>query len=260
MQEVVHVDIQKIIENPYQPRRHFAPEELEELARSIQSVGLIQPPVVRAIKEGQYELISGERRFRAAVIAGMKIIPVIVNCQGNELSAEMALIENIQRVDLNPLEIAKALRRLIVDYGLNQEELAKRIGKKRSTVANYLRLLSLPHDVQESLQKNEISMGHAKALLSLESFEKQLALHTLIKEQELSVRETEDASLKMDNAPLKRRLEPLQSKDCFIQDLEERLQQKLGTKVNIQSQGKRGTVTINYYSLDDLDRLLEILG
>ncbi len=260
-QEVIEVELENIKVNPYQPRKHFAQEELEELARSIQSVGLIQPPVVRPIaaENGQYELIAGERRFRAAELSGMKKLSVILSHHSVDYSAEAALIENIQRVDLNPLDISRALRRLIVEFGLQQEELANRVGKKRSTVTNYLRLLSLPHKVQESLQEGLISMGHAKAILSVEGFERQLALHEEVIEDGLSVRETEEAAQKVGKTP-RRRLGDLKTRDCFLVDLEERLQQKLGTKVAISSQGKRGKITIDYYSLDDLERVLEVIG
>lgn len=260
-QEIRDVDIHKISVNPYQPRRHMGREELEELAQSLQSVGLIQPPVVRPVvgQEERYELISGERRLRAAQIAGWQKISVLVSEKGGDYSAEGALIENIQRVDLNPMEVAAALRRLIQEFGYRHEELADRVGKKRSTLTNYLRLMSLPKKIQDSLSAGEISFGHAKSILSVEGFEKQLMLHEKVVSEGLSVRDTETAAQKGDVAP-KRRLEKVSSKDCYVDELETKLQHRLGTKVDVQMQGKGGRICIDFYSLDDLDRILEIVG
>ena len=259
-QQVEEIELDKITANPYQPRTAFRREEIEGLAQSIKSVGLIQPPVVKRVAGGGgYELISGERRFRAAELAGMKTIPVIIRDDQDHFSAEAALVENIQRVDLNPLEIARALARLAEEFGHQQEQLAERVGKNRSTVANYLRLLLLPRKIQESLSSGEITMGHAKAILSVEGFEKQLLLHEQVVAEELSVRETEQAALQVDKLP-RRRLGGGASPDCYLQDLQEMLQHKLGTKVVIQSKGKRGRISIDYYNLDDLDRILEIVA
>ncbi|ADI39055.1 ParB/RepB/Spo0J family partition protein [Waddlia chondrophila] len=259
-QEVVEVELSQIRENPYQPRKQFNREELEELAQSIQSVGVLQPPVVRKMENGGYELIAGERRFRAAEIAGLTTIHVLVSQKPGNVSAEAALIENIQRVDLNPLDIAQALRRLIVEFGLQQDELADKVGKKRSTVTNYLRLLSLPHKIQESLQFGEISMGHAKAILSVSGFEEQLYLHRMVVEDGLSVRETEEAAAKLNVKPVKKKMRTLNENTVYLSDLEEKLQQRLGTKVTIASSGKRGKILIDYYSLDDLERILEVIS
>lgn len=259
-QEMVEIELCQIRENPYQPRKQFNQEELEELAQSIQSVGVLQPPVVRKIEDGKYELIAGERRFRAAEIAGLTSIQVLVNNNSGNYSAEAALIENIQRVDLNPLDISRALRRLVVEFGLQQDELAEKVGKKRSTVTNYLRLLSLPHKIQDSLQSGEISMGHAKAILSVEGFEEQLYLHSMVVEDGLSVRETEEAATKLNVKPVKKKLAPTATQDIYLRDLEEKLQQRLGTKVTIASRGRRGKILIDYYNLDDLERVLEVIG
>lgn len=258
--EVREIELTKIVVNQFQPRRHFAQTELEELAESIKAVGLIHPPVVRPCDDGQtYELVSGERRLRASQIAGLVKIPVMIRRSSNSISAQAALIENIQRVDLNPIEIAKALRSLIEQFGFNQDELSHRIGKKRSTVTNYLRLLSLPKNIQDSIFQNHMTMGHAKAIMSLEGFEKQNLLHEIILRDELTVREAEDASLRIAEKAKKQRLIPL-TRDFFLEQLAERIQQKLGTKVTIQGKGKRGKIYIDYYSLDDLDRLMGIFG
>jgi ParB family chromosome partitioning protein len=258
--EVIDVELSKITVNPFQPRRQFPQVELEELAQSIQSVGLIHPPVVRSINGGElYEIISGERRFRAAQIAGLRTMPLMVREVGDVFSAEASLIENIQRVDLNAIEISRALKALMEDFGHSQEDLARRVGKKRSTVANYLRLLSLPKGIQDSLLSGEISMGHAKAILSLEGFEKQLMLHERILKEEMSVREAEEAAIRGEfKKEKKERIAPVG--DCFMQDLQEKIQQRLGTKVTVEGKGKQGRISIEYYDLDDLDRLLDILG
>jgi ParB family chromosome partitioning protein len=259
-QEIEEIELCNILANPYQPRKSFRKEEIEDLARSIKSIGLIQPPVVRRSADGsKYELISGERRFRAAELAGLEKIPVIIRENKDAYSAEASLVENIQRVDLNPLEIARALKRLADEFGYQQDELAERVGKNRSTVANYLRLLALPQKIRESLSAGEISMGHAKAILSIEGFERQLLLHEQALSEDLSVRETEQAAQQMDKIP-RRRLSHFPNQDCYLQDLQEILQHKLGTKVTIQSKGKRGRIDIDYYSLDDLDRILEIIN
>lgn len=258
--EIKDVDINCIVVNPFQPRRYFAQEELMELAQSIQTVGLIHPPVVRPRPDGlTYELVSGERRFRAMQLAGMKIITVLVRDSSHEISAQAALIENIQRVDLNPIEIAKALRSLIEQFGLQQEELAVRVGKKRSTISNYLRLLTLPKSIQDGVSSGIISMGHAKAILSLEGFEKQNLLFELILRDELTVREAEEAALRIAEK-VKKQMLVHANRDFFLEQIAERIQRRLGTKVTIQGRGKKGKITINYYNLDDLDRLLAIFG
>lgn len=257
--EVIEIPLKEINVNPFQPRRHFSAEELEELAQSIKTVGLIHPPVVRENNKNSYELISGERRFRAAQLAGLEKIPVLIRHAGEPESAQAALIENIQRVDLNPIEIAKALRSLIEQFNFHQDELAARIGKKRSTVANYLRLLALPKNIQDSVYKGTITMGHAKAILSMEGFEKQNLLHELILRDELTVREAEEAALRIAEKAKKQTL-VYTNRDFFLEQLAEKIQRKLGTKVIIQGKGKRGRISIDYYSLDDLDRLLGIFG
>lgn len=258
-EELLQISVDKITVNPNQPRRHFSLNELEELAASIISVGLIHPPLVRPCHDGFYELVSGERRFRAAQLAGFTTIPVMVRHHTQEMSAQAALIENIQRVDLNPMEIAKSLRSLSEQFHWNQEELALRVGKKRSTVANYLRLLALPKNIQDSVSQNVISMGHAKAILSLEGFERQHHLHEMILRDGLTVRDAEEAAHQLAN-PEKKPATVAQQQDVFLKQITEDLQHKLGTKVSIQGKGDRGRITIDYYNLDDLDRLLHLFG
>lgn len=258
MEELRYVRLEKIRVNPHQPRRYFAEADLEDLAESIKSVGLIHPPVVRLTENSEvFELISGERRFRASKLAGLLEIPVVVRHSTSSFSAQAALIENIQRVDLNPIEIAKALRSLMEEFNLNQDEVALRVGKKRSTITNYLRLLALPKMIQESLTKGLMTMGHAKAILSLDGFERQLDLHDLVLRDSLSVRETEESTQRLKQ---KAKRKTLTSRDFYLEQLVEKLQYKLGTKVSIQGQGCRGRISIDYFSLDDLDRLLDVLG
>lgn len=264
-EEMREVDVGQIDVNPGQPRRHFSEDELEELAQSIRSVGLIHPPVVRRqiTEEGRekFEIIAGERRFRAAQMAGLHRIPVCIRNVDAELSAEAALIENVQRVDLNPIEVAIALRTLIEKHGLRQDELARRIGKKRSTIANYLRLLSLPKTVQDSVWIGKITMGHAKVILSLPSDEERVKLHKIIEQEDLTVRQAESlASESTHRSKPRQTTQPKSQKDVHIRDVEERLQRHFGTKVSVQSAGKKGKIALEYYSDEDFNRLLELLG
>lgn len=250
-----HIDI-----SPFQPRRQFAEAELKELAESIKAVGLIHPPIVRLLENSlHYELVAGERRLRAAKLAGLLEIPVLVRSSSHILSAQAALIENIQRVDLNPIEISKALSSLMEEFKFSQEKLAASVGKKRSTIANYLRLLSLPNLIQDSLSKNLITMGHAKAILAVEGAEKQVYLHELILRESLSVREAEKAVQKLKQKIKKKKLS-YETRDFYLEQLAEKLQYKLGTKVFIRARGRQGRISIDYFNLDDLERLLEALG
>ncbi|MCH9608628.1 MAG: Stage 0 sporulation protein J [Chlamydiales bacterium] len=251
--KIVEVSIDSIRVSPFQPRRIFSNEELQELGASIMEVGLLHPPVVREVKGGEsvlyFELIAGERRWRASKKIGLEKMKVIVREFGDENAAKATLIENVQRVDLDPMETAHAFKKLIDIFQMTQGEVAERVGKKRSTVANYLRLLTLPEKLQASISSKEISMGHAKAILSLEKEELQTALHRLIQEKQLNVRATEEAS---------RKLSSKKKKDSQLHHLEEQLQEALGTRVVItHRKDGSGTVALHYYSLDDLDTLLD---
>lgn len=254
--EVREIDIDKIFLNPYQPRSAFDEEELMGLALSIKTIGMIHPPVVRPLPEGKYELISGERRYRAVQLAGLSTMPVIVRSTSSCLSAQAALVENVQRVDLNPMEIASGLSRLMGEFGFTQDQLSQRIGKKRSTIANYLRLLTLPVLIQESLRSEQITMGHAKALLSLEMAGQQSLLLEMILRDQLNVRKAEEMAQKMQ---VKKETKP-KERDLHLDHLAEQLQRKLGTKVVIQGKEDKGRLSIDYYSLDDLERILNALG
>lgn len=257
METLKVVDIERISINPYQPRAEFQPEELQELSNSIRAVGIIHPPTVREVEGGYYELVSGERRLRASSLAGLTQIPVVIRNSDNKESAHAALIENIQRVDLNPLEIAKGFQRLIDEYRYSQEELAYKMGKKRSTVANYLRLLTLPRAIQASLREERITMGHAKAILSLPNLDQQMILHDWILRQSLSVRAAEESARVLSERKIKPKPEP--QEDLFVRDIERRLSTAMGTRVSIKEQGGKGTLALHFYSFDDLDRLLEKL-
>jgi ParB family chromosome partitioning protein len=258
-EKICEVDWEAIRVSPFQPRRTFSEEELEELAASIRAVGLIHPPVVRTIEGGgkilYYELIAGERRWRAAQKAGLAKIKVIVRASSDEHAAKSTLIENVQRVDLDPIELAHAFKKLIDVFRMTQEEVAEKVGKKRSTVANYLRLLTLADPIKMAVSKGEITMGHAKALLSLESPELRKQLAHLIVEKELTVREAERESRKLTRG---KKITSQQQPDhaLFAEELEERLQQYLGTKVTIDHNKNGGKILLHYYSLEDLERLL----
>ncbi|GAB4231528.1 MAG: ParB/RepB/Spo0J family partition protein [Chlamydiales bacterium] len=253
-----YVKLNSIRVNPYQPRRVFEQEALEELASSIKEIGLIQPLVVRSIGSDLYELIAGERRFRACQIVQLETVPILIKHTDTSKAAEASLVENIQRVDLNAIEIGRALRRLMVDFSLTQEEIASRVGMKRSSVANYLRLLSLPIEAQEALIKGSITMGHAKVLLSIEHGHLQ---HTLLNEcihKQWSVRQIEKEAKKCQHKGAMTRT--TKTPDIHIERFSETLQNKLGTKVTMKGSPEKGRITIEYFSLEDLDRLSEIFG
>lgn len=259
LDQLIEVDVEHISVNPYQPRRHFNTEELEDLASSIKAVGLIHPPVVRPLSQDRYELVSGERRLRATQLAGFKSIRVIVQKRTHSLSAQAALIENVQRVDLNPLEIAQALKQLMLEFSFTQDDLAVQIGKKRSTIANYLRLLTLPKPIQQSISQGLITMGHAKVILSLTESDQMELLHQAILRDEMTVRQAEEFALKIVDRIKKNKL-TYETRDFYLEEIAEKLQRLLGTKVVIQPMGKKGRLTIDYYNLDDLDRLLSLFG
>lgn len=245
--------------SPFQPRRNFSEEELEELAASIRAVGLIHPPVVRKIESGgkilYYELVAGERRWRAALKAGLNKLKVLVRDSSDMHAAKSTLIENLQRVNLDPIETAEALRRLVDVFRMTQEEAADKVGKKRSTVANYLRLLTLSEKIKNSVSSGQISMGHAKAILSLNSPELRSQLSDLIIEKQLTVRDAERESRKLVG---KKRKSPA-PKERPWEEFVERLQQRFGTKAEIEHSKKGGKISLHYYSTEDLERLLGLL-
>ena len=251
-----YCDIDSIRPNPYQPRRRFSDQDLKGLSSSIKEKGIIQPLVVRAVSTG-YELIVGERRWRAARLAGVKQVPVVVkNVSGAEM-IETALVENIQREDLNPLEKADAYYRLIKEFGLTQREVAKRVGQERSTVANFLRLRKLPKLIKADIINNTLSMGHARALLGAETPAQQKEAWHRIVSRNLSVRAAEALVKKLKGRKLKAtRAKARTSQDVYIESLADDLSRYFGTRVRIVRRGDRGKVEIEFHSNKDLERLI----
>jgi ParB family chromosome partitioning protein len=259
---ILYCGIEEIIPNRSQPRKHFDELKLQELAESIKEKGILEPLIVRKVEQG-YELIIGERRWRAAQKAGLKEIPVLVKeIEGQEV-LEISLIENLQREDLNPIEEAEAFKRLTEEFHISQEELSARIGKDRTTIANSLRLLKLPLKVRNQILQNRITSGHARAILSLGTREKQEELCALIIQKGLSVRAAESMAKRWSGKPKKtvpsvKRRSDLEKQ---LNSLQDSLRKHLATKVQIIQKGKMGKIEIEYYSPADLDRIVEtILG
>lgn len=245
--------IDDIVPNRLQPRKFFDDEKLEELVLSIQEKGVLQPVIVQKAKGNRFELVVGERRWRASKKAGLKKIPAIVRDVSDAESLEIAIIENIHRQDLNPIEEAEAYSQLANEFGLTQEKLAKRLGKNRTTITNTLRLLKLPHAVKEDMVAGRVSMGHARALLGLESAKDIETLRREILKKDMNVRQAEDRVRQLKNPPSAKA--PVKKKDIFLKNLETGLERLLGTKVEIISKQKGGKVVITYYSNDDLERI-----
>lgn len=258
------VPIDRIETNPFQPRTHFDLVALEELSESIRVQGIIQPIAVRSMGGNRYQLISGERRLQASKMAGLTEIPAFVRTANDEQMLEMALIENIQRQDLNPMEIALGYQRMMDELGLKMDDLGDKVGKKRATVNNYLRLLKLPPEIQIGLRDNQISMGHARALINIEDKEEQLRIYRDAAANDLSVRTVEMMARQAANPagqkPTEKTATPAR-KDIHVSALEDRMEEKLGTRVTIQQNATgKGELRISFESTDDLNRLLEIIG
>jgi ParB family transcriptional regulator, chromosome partitioning protein len=254
--------IEEIIPNRSQPRKHFDEAKLQELAASIKEKGILEPLIVRRVDQG-YEIIVGERRWRAAQKAGLQEVPILVKEVREREILEISLIENLQRENLNPIEEADGFRRLIEEFGISQEELGARIGKDRTTVANALRLLKLPPDVIDHLLQNRITAGHARAILSLDTREKQKELCRLILQKGLSVREAEAFAKRWSKKPSRSTSSEKRKGESAIQlnAIRDSLRRYLATKVKIVPQGKKGKIEIEYYSSEDLGRIVEaILG
>lgn len=245
--------------NRSQPRKQFEEESLKELAESIRQYGVIQPLIVRKVKD-HYEIVAGERRWRAAKIAGLKEVPVLIREYEDRQASEIALIENLQRKDLNPMEEAMAYRALMEEYGLKQGEVAEKVSKSRTVITNALRLLKLEPSVQKMVEEGTLSTGHAKVLLGLIDLDNQVVAAEQILEQGLSVRDTEKLVKKM-NQP-KREKEPVElSNQAIYQELETKMKNRVGTKVQIKRKNeKAGKIEIEYYSTEDLERISELLG
>lgn len=254
------IPVERIVPNPRQPRSHIDPKELSELAVSIREHGVIQPLILTYQAESdQYILVAGERRWRAAQLAGLERVPAILRDVGDQQRLELALIENIQREDLNALEAAEAYRQLTEEFHLSHDEIATRVGKSRSAISNTLRLLKLPAGVQQALVNGQISEGHARALLALSSSQAQSAALRTILNHGLNVRQTEELVRKLSGQKPAQKVK--QSPSPEVLALEERLRNSLGTRVSLKRHRKGGTITIHYYSDEELDSLIEqILG
>jgi ParB family chromosome partitioning protein len=251
-------EIDMIRPNRYQPRRNFAPDELNALAESIRSQGIIQPLLVRTDDVG-YELVAGERRLRAATLAGLDRVPVVVKDVSDAKMLEMSIVENIQRENLNPVEEAEAYYRLITEFELTQDQAAERVGKSRSAVANFLRLRQLPDPIKTSITDGILSMGHARALLAADTPAKQKAAWREVVARKLSVRATERL-IKRINTDGRPAAAPAPTPEQrYFNDISENLSRHFGTRVRIQRKGKKGRLEIDFFSDDDLDRLLEML-
>ncbi len=256
------ISLDEIETNPFQPRQHFDQEALKELAESIKVHGIIQPITVRRLSQHQYQLISGERRFQASKLAGLKAVPVYIRTADDQQMLEMALIENIQRENLNAIEIALSYQRLISECNLKQEELGDRVGKNRSTVTNYLRLLKLPPDIQIALRDNRLSMGHARSIVSIENSDSQLYVFKKILEEDLSVRKVEELARQLMAEAKEQPSKPVTNPSSHskeIGQLQTNLSSHFGTKVSVNSDGKKGEIRIPFLSVEDLNRILDIL-
>ena len=249
---VIEIDVNQVIANPHQPRTQFDDERMENLAQSIKIHGIIQPLIVSK-KGNQYELIAGERRFQAAKRLGLKKVPVIVREADELQKLELAIVENVQRHDLNPIEEGKAYQKLVDEFQMGQEEVAQKMGKSRSLVANKIRLLNLPVEIQKGLVEGKITEGHAKAILSVDNPEKQRALYELILKSNLTVRQIEGKTQEISVKSHKRQV----NIDPQMKQLENALVEILGTKVKISKAGDGGKIIIEYYSKEDLEELLK---
>ena len=254
--ETQKISIEKIYTNPNQPRKNFDKESLNELAESIKIHGLIQPIIVNEMPDG-YMIIAGERRFRACKICGLKDVDAIVKTYTNKQVAEIAIIENLQREDLNPVEVAKGIKQLMEEYGLTQEKVSERLGKPRSVIANSLRILTLYPEVIDLIEKGKVSFGHAKVLASVTDYAAQIILAKKIAKDKMTVRdlEKEVESILGNKKKKKAMMLPSEELQEFISDM----QRKLGTKVSFIGNDKKGRIYIDYYSQDDLDRIYDII-
>jgi ParB family chromosome partitioning protein len=256
--EYFYCDTDLIRPNRFQPRRRFTDEDLAELAESIKSQGILQPLLVRQDETG-YELITGERRLRAAKRAGLTQVPVLIKRVNNDKLLEMAIVENIQREDLNPVEEAEAYHRLITQLKLTQDQASARVGKSRSAVANFLRLRQLPDQIKAGITDGTLSMGHARALLGAETSTQQLAAWRSVVSKKLSVRETEALIKRLKAEKKKPRASKNRSEQIHLSRLAEDLSRHFGTKIMIKKHGQKGKVEIEFYNNDDLDRLIHRL-
>jgi ParB family chromosome partitioning protein len=253
-ERLVEVEIDQLTPSVLQPRMKFDDKTIDELAQSIREAGILQPIVVVPEDRG-YRILIGERRWRAAQRAGLPKIPVLVRNIPREQQLEVSLIENLQREDLNPIEVALSFRKLIEELGYTQETIAEKVGKDRASVANYLRLLKLPAEIQEFLREERISMGHARALLSIEDPKIQLEAARKIIRSDLTVRDIENFAARMKKRILRRRTRP----DPDLESVQEDLIQRLGTKVALSGTPKKGVIKVFYFSLEELNRIIDLI-
>jgi len=251
-------DIERIRPNPYQPRRRFAEEELAELSRSIEEQGIIQPLLVRE-RDNTFELIAGERRLRASKMAGLQQIPVIVKTADDSELLALSIIENIQRENLNPMEEAEAYHRLIEEFRLTQDQAATRVGKSRSSIANILRLRQLPAQIKASLVDGRLSMGHARAIVGIGDASLQLSVWRKVVKRSLSVRQTEALVKQLSSEKRKPHKADSTTESRHLSDIADELSRVFGTKIDIKKRGAKGRIQIEFYSNDDLDRLIDML-
>jgi len=256
--EVLKISVDSIVPNPHQPRYYFDGENLKDLAESIREHGVVQPIIVTRLADGKYELIAGERRLRASKLIGNREIPVIVRQADEQEKLELAIIENVQRHDLNAIEEAKAYKRLKDEFSLTQEEIGKKLGKGRVAVANTMRLLELPVEIQRGIIENKITEGHARAILGLPNSEKQRALYELVLKGKMTVRDTENKVREINN-PITARKMSVAAINPEIQDLENRLEQNLGTKIQIKKKGNTGKIMIDFFSEEEFDKIKGLL-
>lgn len=261
-EKVTSLKLAQIEPNKEQPRKNFDEEKLQQLADSIKQHGVIQPIIVKDLNNGYYQIVAGERRWRASRIAGLKEIPAIVRTYDELATMQIALIENLQREDLNPIEEALSYKALLDDFALTQEKVSEQVGKSRSAIANTIRLLSLPKQIQKLLEEGAISGGHARAILSVTSEEGKLQLTEKIIENELNVRQAEQLAKTLNaQKPKKESAQPQTSAfDLQLQGIQKRMSDLLGTKVKILNGSKKGKIEIEYYSANDLDRVLKLLN
>ena len=251
--------IDEISPNRFQPRKYFDDDKLEELVTSISENGILQPVVVQKSDTG-YELVAGERRWRASKKAGLKKIPAMIREVSDTKALELAIIENIHRQDLNPIEEAEAYKRLAEDFSLTQEMIAEKVGKSRAAIANILRLLNLSRNIQENLISGKLSMGHARALLGLENNGQMHVMCQEILKQGLTVRQTESKVNRLKKPEMLKLTSSMKKKNIFIRDLEKELERKLGTKVEVSPKKTGGKLVVSYYSDDDLERIQNLIG
>ncbi len=252
------ISLSEIVPNQFQPRRVFDEDTLHELAQSIRQYGVLQPVVVRRIMNG-YELVAGERRWRAAKLAGLSDIPAVVKEYSDAEMTEIALVENLQREDLNPIEESVAYRRLMEEFGLTQEEVARRIGRSRSLIANVLRLLHLPAEIQEHVSRGTLSIGQARPLIGLDNEETQIEIANTIIREQLTARDVEELVRRALRNPRPRTVKKAEKREIFVAEAEERLRMILGTQVKIKPGKVKSRIEIEFYSADDLERIIEAL-